>query len=175
MFDKTEMCIMLMVDETRMAAIGGRSIAEAQRSEAGTLSRQRTMDSIVAAPITAKTAERQAPPGPASEAEAEAQVAEADVHTVRGWLAAGDALLVDVREAEEFEEERIPGALMAPMSLFDPARFPRIPGMKLVLVCASGRRSRAAALQLLREGHARPINMTGGFYAWKEAGLPTAL
>ena len=86
-------------------------------------------------------------------------VPEADVHTVRSWLEAGDALLVDVREAEEFEEERIPGVVMAPMSVFDPER----------------RRSRAAAAQLLQEGHVNLFNMTGGLYAWKDASYPTAL
>ena len=101
-------------------------------------------------------------------------VAEADIHTVRDWLEAGDALLVDVREAEEFEEERIPGAVMTPMSVFDPERFPRLRGMKLVLMCASGRRSRAAAAQLLQEGHANLFNMAGGLYAWKDANYPTA-
>lgn len=102
-------------------------------------------------------------------------VAEADVHTVRNWLEAGEALLVDVREAEEFEEERIPGVVMAPMSVFDPERFPRLKGMKLVLMCASGRRSRAAAAQLMQEGHVNLFNMTGGLYAWKDASYPTAL
>lgn len=127
------------------------------------------MDTITAYPTTAQLAEPQRRPV------SEADVAEADVHTVRGWLEAGEVLLVDVREAEEFEEERIPGALMAPMSLFEPERFPRVRGLKLVLVCASGRRSRAAALQLLRAGHTRLVTMTGGLYAWKEAGFPTAL
>jgi rhodanese-related sulfurtransferase len=102
-------------------------------------------------------------------------VSEADIHTVRDWLEAGEALLVDVREAEEFEEERVPGAVMTPVSVFDPKRFPRLKDMKLVLMCASGRRSRAAAAQLLREGHVNLFNMTGGLYAWKDAGYITAL
>jgi rhodanese-related sulfurtransferase len=102
-------------------------------------------------------------------------VSEADIHTVRDWLEAGEALLVDVREAEEFEEERIPGAVMTPMSVFDPKRFPRLKDMKLVLMCASGRRSRAATAQLLREGHVNLFNMTGGLYAWKDASYLTAL
>jgi rhodanese-related sulfurtransferase len=105
----------------------------------------------------------------------EDSISEADIHTVRDWLKAGEALLVDVREAEEFEEERIPGAVMTPMSVFDPKRFPRLKDMKLVLMCASGRRSRAATAQLLQEGHVNLFNMTGGLYAWKDANYLTAL
>ncbi|MCP5371585.1 MAG: rhodanese-like domain-containing protein [Hyphomicrobiales bacterium] len=100
-------------------------------------------------------------------------VHEADVHTVRRWLDAGEALLVDVREAVEVENERVPGALMMPLSLLDGEVFPRLPGLRLVFMCAVGKRSAAATKQLVNHGHSLPINMVGGLGAWKEAGYPT--
>lgn len=89
---------------------------------------------------------------------------------VRDWLDNGEALLVDVREASEFENERIPGALLMPLSFFEASSFPRIPGMKVVLHCAVGKRSAAAGKQLLKAGFPQAISLKGGLAAWKEAG-----
>lgn len=100
---------------------------------------------------------------------------EADVETVAGWLADGQALLVDVRETSEFEQEHIPGAMLVPLSMLDADTFPRITIKKLVLHCAIGKRSAAAARQLIKAGHVPPINMKGGLKAWREAGLETEI
>ena len=100
---------------------------------------------------------------------------EADVETVAGWLARGEALLVDVRETSEFEQEHIPGAMLVPLSMLDADTFPRITIKKLVLHCAIGKRSAAAARQLIKAGHVPPINMAGGLKAWREAGLETEI
>ncbi|NQV83978.1 MAG: rhodanese-like domain-containing protein [Rhodospirillales bacterium] len=100
-------------------------------------------------------------------------VPEADALTVRRWLEAGEIVLVDVRETSEYEQEHIPGAVLCPLSVFDPDVFPKIPEKMVVLHCAIGRRSAAAAKQLLGTGHTRIINLAGGIKAWKEAGGPT--
>ena len=100
-------------------------------------------------------------------------VATVSPHTAHRWVRSGEALLVDVREAGEIENEHIPGALMMPLSFFDAEHFPRVPGMKVVLLCAVGKRSAAAAKQLRQAGHPLPINMAGGLNAWRDAGLPT--
>ncbi len=100
---------------------------------------------------------------------------EADVETVAGWLARGEALLVDVRETSEFEQDHIPGAMLVPLSMLDADTFPRITIKKLVLHCAIGKRSAAAARQLIKAGHVPPINMAGGLKAWREAGLETEI
>ena len=103
----------------------------------------------------------------------DAQVVEVDAATVNGWLEGGEAVLVDVRETSEYEQEHIPGSLLVPLSVFDAKRFPRIPGKKLVMHCAVGRRSANAGNQLLEAGHAEVHNLYGGILAWKEAGLAT--
>ena len=105
----------------------------------------------------------------------EIKLEEVDVETVAQWLTTGEALLVDVRETSEFEQEHIPGAMLIPLSMLDPDTFPRIRIKKLVLHCAIGKRSAAAAKQLIQAGHTPPINMAGGLKAWREAGLETEI
>ena len=100
-------------------------------------------------------------------------VESADAKTVKAWLDRNEIVLVDVRETSEFELEHIAGALLLPMSSFDPEIFPVIPGKKVVLHCAIGKRSEAAGKMLLSEGHPGAIHLTGGLDAWKAAGFPT--
>jgi len=100
------------------------------------------------------------------------EVPEADALTVRGWLDAGDILLVDVRETSEYEQEHIPGSVLCPLSVFDADLFPKITEKIVVVHCPIGKRS-AAAKQLIATGRSRVINLQGGIKAWKEAGCPT--
>jgi rhodanese-related sulfurtransferase len=97
------------------------------------------------------------------------QIAPADV---RAGLASGDVLLIDVREANEYAFERIPGALLYPLSTFDPRAIPAASGKKLVIQCAAGGRSMRAAQALAAAGHAEVFNLEGGINAWKSQGLP---
>lgn len=100
-------------------------------------------------------------------------VESADAKTVKEWYDRNEIVLVDVRETSEFEQEHIAGALLLPMSSFDAEIFPVIPGKKVVLHCAIGKRSEAAGKMLLSEGHPGAIHLTGGLDAWKAAGFPT--
>ena len=102
-----------------------------------------------------------------------AQLIDIDARTVRDWLHRGEAVLVDVREADEYAEERIPGTLPFPLSRFDPDRLPGEPGKKTVLTCFIGGRSAAPAEQLIAAGHAQAFQLDGGLFAWKEAGFAT--
>ncbi len=92
---------------------------------------------------------------------------------INDWLEANEIVLVDVRETSEYEREHIAGALLAPLSSFDPDLFPTLPGKKIVIHCAVGKRSEAVGKMLLKEGHTDITHMTGGIDAWKAAGLPT--
>jgi addiction module HigA family antidote len=96
-----------------------------------------------------------------------------DVATVNDWLSHDEAVLIDVRETSEFDLEHIPGALLQPMSVFDPELFPKVPGKKLVLHCAIGKRSEAAGKMLLQQGHENVMHMSGGLKEWKAAGFET--
>ena len=98
-------------------------------------------------------------------------VQDADVAQVKEWLDRKDELLVDVRETHEFEEEHISGALLMPLSHFEPDTFPALPGVRVVVHCGIGKRSEAARKMLAKQGHIQVINMTGGLAAWKDAGF----
>ncbi|MCJ7453451.1 MAG: rhodanese-like domain-containing protein [Steroidobacteraceae bacterium] len=100
-----------------------------------------------------------------------AQVIDATPEQVDAWLKAGEILLVDVREANEYAFERIHGALLYPLSTFHAATLPT-EGRRLVLQCAGGRRSLTAAHQLQAAGHHQVTHLAGGLQAWKAAGLP---
>ena len=84
----------------------------------------------------------------------------------------GTAVVIDVREPDEYAVERIEGALLMPLSMFDATKFPRVFDRTVVLVCAIGKRSRAAGLQLLKVGFTDVHHLDGGLKGWKDAGLP---
>ena len=93
--------------------------------------------------------------------------------TVNQWLDDGEALLVDVREAEELAKARLDGAVHVPMSSFEPALIPTDTGKKVVFLCAHGQRSEQIGGYVVAEGIlTEAYNMAGGLAAWAEAGLP---
>jgi rhodanese-related sulfurtransferase len=92
---------------------------------------------------------------------------------VSSGLAEGRMLLVDVREPNETAIERFPGAVLAPLSDFDPAAIPVPAGREVVFACRSGRRSVTASLAAQERGLPYGSHLAGGILAWKAAGLPT--
>ena len=84
----------------------------------------------------------------------------------------GSMLLVDVREPNETAIERFPGAVLVPLSSFDPATIPAPPGSEVVFACRSGRRSVTASLAAQEQGFGYNSHLAGGILAWKAAGLP---
>jgi rhodanese-related sulfurtransferase len=82
-------------------------------------------------------------------------------------------VLLDVREPNEFETVRAPGALLIPTSTFQ-ARAGEVPSDRPILViCHSGGRSAAVTGFLVRSGRTDVANVAGGMEAWANAGLPT--
>jgi rhodanese-related sulfurtransferase len=82
------------------------------------------------------------------------------------------AVVVDVREAEEFSAGHLTSAKHIPVSDID-KRIGDIPSGKPVLVyCATGTRSGKAAAALKKAGRDQIFNLSGGIAAWKQAGLP---
>jgi len=101
-----------------------------------------------------------------------AEVQEIDAKTLARWMQDGSAVLVDIREVNEWQAERIPGATLQPMSTLDPAKLTAPSGKKLILHCRSGKRSLNVGQAMLAAGHKEAAHLTGGIIAWKEAGLP---
>jgi rhodanese-related sulfurtransferase len=98
-----------------------------------------------------------------------------DPVTVRVWWEAGDVVLVDVRERNEYAAEFIPGSVNIPLSSFDPTLVPKpAAGKHLVIHCRSGMRCGMAANRLLASGWDGDIvRMQGGIIGWKSSGGPT--
>jgi rhodanese-related sulfurtransferase len=92
---------------------------------------------------------------------------------VAAGLREGRMLLVDVREPNEIAVERYPGAVIVPLSMFDPAAIPDPDGKQVVFACRSGRRSVTASLAAQDGGYPYSAHVAGGILAWKAAGLPT--
>jgi rhodanese-related sulfurtransferase/glyoxylase-like metal-dependent hydrolase (beta-lactamase superfamily II) len=81
------------------------------------------------------------------------------------------AVVIDVREKEEWSAGHAPQALLIPMSQVE-ARVNKIPtGRPAVIVCRSGGRSNTIA-QLLTSLGINAVNLVGGMRAWEQAGLP---
>ncbi len=84
---------------------------------------------------------------------------------------AGGALLLDVREPEEWRAGHAPQAQHFVLSQIE-EHLAELPNDKqIVTVCRSGRRSAMAAGLLTRHGYTA-TNLTGGMNAWAAAGLP---
>ena len=82
------------------------------------------------------------------------------------------AVVVDVREVDEFAAGHIPGAINMPLSTFQPARLPDTGDRKLVLTCLGGKRSAMALDKCGVAEAAVDTHLAGGFGAWQSAGLP---
>ncbi len=82
-----------------------------------------------------------------------------------------DVFVLDVREAAEFQAERIQGAVLIPIREL-PRRLAEVPKGKPVLVyCKSGHRGALAMVYLMGQGYS-VRNIGGGLDGWKAAGLP---
>jgi adenylyltransferase/sulfurtransferase len=79
----------------------------------------------------------------------------------------GDApLIIDVRQPNEFEICRIPGAKLIPLNEL-PSRIQELdPSQEIVLQCKVGGRSAQATAFLRQRGFTRARNLAGGILAW---------
>jgi DMSO/TMAO reductase YedYZ molybdopterin-dependent catalytic subunit/rhodanese-related sulfurtransferase/glyoxylase-like metal-dependent hydrolase (beta-lactamase superfamily II) len=81
------------------------------------------------------------------------------------------AVLLDVREPDEWNAGHAPQALFMPMGEVHARRDELPDGKPIVVVCRSGGRSAAIADALRANGY-DALNLTGGMCAWTAAGLP---
>ena len=93
---------------------------------------------------------------------------------VEARLHQGHALLIDIREADEFARRHIEGAVSLPLSALGTTPLPAVPGADVIFTCRSGMRTaaNAAKLKALVEGPAHVLS--GGVDGWAAAGLPVA-
>lgn len=83
------------------------------------------------------------------------------------------ALLVDIREPDEFARERVPGARNQPLGGLSGLS---LGGAKAVIFhCRSGNRTQLNAQRLADAATCQAYLLDGGLEAWKKAGLPVAV
>jgi len=106
-----------------------------------------------------------------------AQISEVDAQQAWERLQRGDAIAVDVREADEVEQGAIPGALHIPRGFLESRIEESVPDKDrpVVVYCAGGARSAFAAQTLELLGYRNVVSLAGGFAGWKAAGLPWAV
>lgn len=93
-------------------------------------------------------------------------------------LQKNNAILIDVREQEEFDEAHIEGAIHCPLSdlpnTIQKVNFENTEDKKIIFQCLKGGRS-AQAINFLQENilkDCEPYNLDGGILAWMENDLP---
>lgn len=101
--------------------------------------------------------------------------AEIDAPALQRLLHEGRAVLIDVREREEYEEEHIPGARLVPLSSFDPCLLAEAEGdRELVIHCLAGSRAEKAAQAVAAIAQRSVLTLKDGLFGWKGAGFETA-
>lgn len=92
-----------------------------------------------------------------------------DVHA---RIAAGRAVLVDVREPDEFARAHVPGSLSYPLSGLERAHLAVAPDAEVIFTCRSGMRTAGACDRLATRVAGEAFVMDGGLDGWSKAGLP---
>lgn len=95
-----------------------------------------------------------------------------DAAALKRQLDAGTAILVDIREPDEYAREHIVGARLVPLSGFDRHDLDRDHDKAVVFHCKSGNRTAANASRILAKGFSNAYVLDGGIDGWKAAGLP---
>src|SRR5688572_24773117 len=87
------------------------------------------------------------------------------------------AVLVDVREPDEWANGHIPGAIYIPRGFLELRIEDKVPdrSKEVVVYCAGGTRSAFGAKSLQELGYDNVVSMIGGFGKWKETGLPITI
>jgi len=81
-------------------------------------------------------------------------------------------LFLDVREPAEFSKEHIAESRNIPLAKLAEDASLKDVNQPIILVCASGQRSRTAVKQMRAKGFSDISVLTGGLNTWKDAKLP---
>ncbi len=106
-------------------------------------------------------------------AAAKAEITEVDTSEAAARIAAG-ALVLDVREPDEYDEGALPDAVHIPRGHLEAQVEGRLldKTAPVVVYCAGGVRSAFAARTLAELGYTDVLSMGGGFGRWKDEGRP---
>lgn len=88
-------------------------------------------------------------------------------------LKKGKAVLIDIRELDEYAREHIPGAVSLPVSALDNADLKLEAGQQAIFHCKSGMRTDSNCARLAQHVEGDAFMLEGGLDAWRAHGLPT--
>ncbi len=91
---------------------------------------------------------------------------------VRDRIDAGNAVLVDIREPDEFARSHVKGAQSQPLSTWEKAHLTIDPDADVIFTCRSGMRTAGACDRLAARVNGDAFVLNGGLDAWTKAGLP---
>lgn len=85
-----------------------------------------------------------------------------------------DAVIIDVRENNEYSEGHIINSLHIPLTSLKTRlnSIEKYKNQKVIVACRSGHRSSQACATLKKEGFTQVFNLGGGVMAWESASLP---
>jgi phage shock protein E len=108
-------------------------------------------------------------------AEAKKHITEISPQDAAAKLKSGDAVVVDVRDKDEWHEGHIPDATHISRGTIELEIEEKVPDQNVMIIChcGGGGRSALAAETLQKMGYKNVRSMAGGLRAWKAAGLPT--
>ena len=108
-------------------------------------------------------------------AEAKRNITEISPADAAAKLNSGEAVIVDVRDKDEWDEGHIPGAMHLSRGTIELDIEEKVPDTNALIIthCGGGGRSALATESLQKMGYKNVRSMAGGFKAWKAAGLPT--
>jgi molybdopterin/thiamine biosynthesis adenylyltransferase/rhodanese-related sulfurtransferase len=103
---------------------------------------------------------------------AKSAIREIEPSEAEAEIAAGNAVVLDVREPDEYEQGALPGAVHIPRGTLETSVEGRIPDKSshIVAYCAGGTRSAFAAKTLQELGYTDVASVIGGFNRWKDEG-----
>ena len=84
---------------------------------------------------------------------------------------ASGAIVIDVREPDEYVAGHVPGARLVPLARLAHVRDDLPRGEPVYVICASGNRSKSMASLLAHQGF-DAITVAGGTGAWIQSGRP---
>ena len=94
---------------------------------------------------------------------------------VADLLARGQAVLLDIRDPDEFARRHVKGARLRPLATLEADTLPIPKGQKVVFTCRSGIRTAANCERLAAVVEGEAFVLEGGVDGWAAAGLPLAL
>jgi len=108
-------------------------------------------------------------------ADAKKNITEISPRDAAEKVKSGEAVIADVREKDEWDEEHIPDAIHLSRGTIELDIEEKVPDTNTMIIChcRGGGRSALATERLQKMGYKNVRSMAGGFKAWKAAGLPT--